>query len=109
LKLFVVMCYTRSFNPVTHDNIFVVLAKQASCKLAPQIEYEICSIGGWHAVAHWLRHYAASRKVVGSRPDEGNEFFFQIIPASLGPGIYSTSDRNEYHKEKNNNPAGAEG
>jgi hypothetical protein len=25
-----------------------------------------------------------------------------FIPAALGPGIYSTSNRNEYHKQKNN-------
>jgi hypothetical protein len=28
-----------------------------------------------HAVARWVRHYATSRKVVGSTPDEVNEFF----------------------------------
>jgi hypothetical protein len=27
-----------------------------------------------HAVAYCLRHYATSRKVAGSRPDEVNEF-----------------------------------
>jgi hypothetical protein len=27
------------------------------------------------AVAQWLRHYATSRKVTGSRPDEVNGFF----------------------------------
>jgi hypothetical protein len=51
-----------------------------------------------------LRHYAASRKVAGSRPDEVIEFFFSIyliLPAALGPGVYSTSNRNEYQKQKN--------
>jgi hypothetical protein len=28
-----------------------------------------------HSVAYWLRHYAARRKIVGSRPDEESEFF----------------------------------
>jgi hypothetical protein len=28
-----------------------------------------------HAVALWLRHYATSRKAVGSKPDEVNECF----------------------------------
>jgi hypothetical protein len=60
-----------------------------------------------HAVAQWLRHYAASRKAVGSRPDEVNEFFFSfsiylILPAALGPGVYSACNRNEYQKQKNN-------
>jgi hypothetical protein len=27
-----------------------------------------------HAVAYWLMHYATSRKVAGSTPDEVNEF-----------------------------------
>jgi hypothetical protein len=36
----------------------------------------IASERGWgHAVAYWLRHYATSRKVAGSRPDEMNFFF----------------------------------
>jgi hypothetical protein len=32
-------------------------------------------------------------------------FFFSInliLPAALGPGVYSPSNRNEYQKEKNN-------
>jgi hypothetical protein len=58
-----------------------------------------------HAVALWLKHYAKSRKVAGSKPDEVNEFFFSIcliLPAALGPGVYSASNRNEYQKQKNN-------
>jgi hypothetical protein len=35
---------------------------------------------------------------VGSRSDKVNEF----IPAALGPGVYSASNRIEYHKQKNN-------
>jgi hypothetical protein len=38
-----------------------------------------CSICGSDTTVimknYWLRHYATSRKVVGSRPDEANEFF----------------------------------
>jgi hypothetical protein len=43
-----------------------------------------------------LSHYATSRKVAGSRPDEVNEFFsiYLILPAALGPGVYSASNRN---------------
>jgi hypothetical protein len=27
---------------------------------------------------------------------------YLILPAALGPGVYSASNRNEYHKHKNN-------
>jgi hypothetical protein len=39
----------------------------------------------------WLRHYATSRKVAGSRPYEANEFssIYLIFPAALGPVVYS--------------------
>jgi hypothetical protein len=40
----------------------------------------------------WLRHYATSREVTGSRPEE----------APLGPGVCSTSNRNECQKHTNN-------
>jgi hypothetical protein len=50
------------------------------------------------------RHYAASRKVMGSSPDEIVEFLlmYLILPAALGPGVHSASNRNEYQKEKKN-------
>jgi hypothetical protein len=40
---------------------------------------------------------------VGSTPDEVNEFFsiYLILPASLGPGVYSASNRNDYQNQKN--------
>jgi hypothetical protein len=43
-----------------------------------------------------------SRKVAVSRPDEVNEFLkiYLILPAALGPGVFSTSNRNEYQKQK---------
>jgi hypothetical protein len=36
--------------------------------------------------------------------DEVNQFFsiYLILPVTLGPGVYSASHRNEYHKQKNN-------
>jgi hypothetical protein len=48
----------------------------------------------------WLRHYAASRKVVGLRPDEVNDFFqfTQSFLLHCGPGVHSASNRNEYQK-----------
>jgi hypothetical protein len=52
-----------------------------------------------HALAYWLRHYATNRKVNGSR---GEWVFLFNLPAVLGPGIHSASNRNEYQKQKNN-------
>jgi hypothetical protein len=42
----------------------------------------------------WLRHYATSRKVMGSTPDEVFGFLslYLILPAALGPGVYSASN-----------------
>jgi hypothetical protein len=55
-------------------------------------------VGGGYAVA-W--HYATSRDVVGSRPDEVNFFSIcLILPAALGPEVHSASNRNEYQKQK---------
>jgi hypothetical protein len=41
---------------------------------------------------------------VGSIPDEVIEFFsiYVILPAALGPEVYSGTNRNEYQKQKNN-------
>jgi hypothetical protein len=36
--------------------------------------------------------YATNRKVAGSRPDEENFSIYLIIPAALGPGVYSYSN-----------------
>jgi hypothetical protein len=54
-----------------------------------------------YAVALWLRRWAASRQVAGSRPDEVNAFLSidVIIPAALGPGVHSASNRNEYQRQ----------
>jgi hypothetical protein len=51
-----------------------------------------------------LRNYATSRKLPGSRPDEVNGFFsiYLILPAALGSGVYSASNRNEFYKHTNN-------
>jgi hypothetical protein len=47
--------------------------------------------------------------VAGSRPDWGEPFFsiYLILPAALGPEVYSVSDRNENQKQKNNVSGGA--
>jgi hypothetical protein len=51
-----------------------------------------------------LRHSATSQKVADSKLDVANNFFFLpvylILPAALGPEVYSVSNRNEYHKQK---------
>jgi hypothetical protein len=51
-----------------------------------------------------LQNHAASRMVVGSSPDEVTEFLsiYIILPAALGPGVHSASERNEYQKQKSN-------
>jgi hypothetical protein len=48
--------------------------------------------------------YVTNRKVAGSRPDEVKDFLssYLILPAALGPGVYSASNRNEYQKHKYN-------
>jgi hypothetical protein len=45
-----------------------------------------------------------SREVAGSRHDEVNEFFsiYLILSATLGPDVYSATNRNEYQNQKNN-------
>jgi hypothetical protein len=47
-----------------------------------------------------MRHYATNRKVAGSIPDEVISQIYLILPAALGPGVYSASNRNEYEKQK---------
>jgi hypothetical protein len=43
-----------------------------------------------------------SRKVAGSRSNEVNTFFsiYLILPAALGPQVYSASNTNEYQKQE---------
>jgi hypothetical protein len=55
-----------------------------------------------HSVAQSLSHYATSRMVAGPRVDEANEIFstYVILPAALGPGVYSATNRNENQKLK---------
>jgi hypothetical protein len=42
--------------------------------------------------------YATNQKVAGSIPDEVNFLIYLILPVALGPGVYSTSNRNEHQK-----------
>jgi hypothetical protein len=54
-----------------------------------------------------LRHYATNRNVVGLIPDEVIFLIYLILPAALGPGIYSASNRNDYKKHTSNNVPGS--
>jgi hypothetical protein len=58
-----------------------------------------------HAEVKWLRHYATSQEITGSRPIGGERILFSIylILAALGPGVHSASNRDEYQKQTNNN------
>jgi hypothetical protein len=45
----------------------------------------------------WLGHYAISRKVYVSFRDGSLDFsMYLILPAALGPGVHSASNKNEY-------------
>jgi hypothetical protein len=48
-------------------------------------------------------HSTVPYKVAGSMPDEVNKFFLinLILPAALGPGAFSASERNECHNHNN--------
>jgi hypothetical protein len=49
-------------------------------------------------------YFTHCRKVAGSRPNVVNEFFqiYLILPAALGHVVCSTSNKNEYQKQKSN-------
>jgi hypothetical protein len=57
----------------------------------------------WSSTACYTDSFIFFLKVAGSRPDEVNFLIYLILPAALGPGVYSASHRNEYQKHKNNN------
>ena len=52
------------------------------------------------AVAQWLRCCATNRKVASSIPAGVSGFFIDIksFRSHYGPGVDSTSNRNEYHE-----------
>jgi hypothetical protein len=60
------------------------------------------------AVEWWLWHYATSRQVAVSTPDEVNAFFSNLTNPSdrIGLGVYAASNRNEYQKGERNNVSG---
>jgi hypothetical protein len=49
-----------------------------------------------------LKRYATRWNVASSSPDEVIEFFsiYLILPAALGPWVYSAFNRNEYFKQR---------
>jgi hypothetical protein len=52
------------------------------------------------AVAQWLRYCATNRKVAGSIPDGviGILHWYKSFWSHYGPGVDSTSNRNEYQE-----------
>jgi hypothetical protein len=66
-----------------------------------------CKITLSFSSSNWDIRYISyrTRKVAGSIPEEVN-FKYLFLPAALGPGVYSVSNRNEYRKHKNNNVYG---
>jgi hypothetical protein len=57
---------------------------------------------GERGIVVGLRHYATSWKVADSSPDEVIEYFaiYLILPAAVGPGVYSAPNKNEYYKQR---------
>jgi hypothetical protein len=76
----------------THEQaLYCTVIAQGGVTVATAIAFCRC----WVRISV-CRHYATSRKVASSRLDEMNEFFsiYLILPAALGPGVYSASNRN---------------
>jgi hypothetical protein len=50
-----------------------------------------------------VRPKVSRHSVAGSRPDEMQDFFpiYIIVPAALGSGLNSASNRDEYQKQRN--------
>jgi hypothetical protein len=61
---------------------------------------------------HWFGiKYGSEFKIIGRLCDMLCKtiylnFVHIILPAALGPGVYSASNRNEYQKHQNNNVSG---
>jgi hypothetical protein len=56
------------------------------------------------AIAFEFIFYPTNPAAFLNRSQEG--IYNLILPAALGPGIYSASNRNEYQKHKNNDVSG---
>jgi hypothetical protein len=76
----------------------------SSIELVSLIEGIACTLYGCYIHCSIVVDALCTRcKVVCPIPDEVTEFFFPIyllLPAALGPGVYSASNRNEYQKQK---------
>jgi hypothetical protein len=56
---------------------------------------------GTRQYCSWLRHYATSLEVAGSRPNAVNDFsIYIILLVALCREVYSDSNINEYQKQK---------
>jgi hypothetical protein len=85
------ICYSKE-TTITQFGIFPF-----SCQLRKDVNIKFTRL-------QFYLHYATNRKVAGSIPHEVIFFLiYLILPAALGPGDYSASNRNEYRKHKNNN------
>ena len=62
------------------------------------LNYNVILVFKRTAVAQWLRRCATNRKVAGSIPASVHGFFVDIksFRSHYGPGVDSTSNRNEY-------------
>jgi hypothetical protein len=69
------------------------------------IGYDICRKSDDFLLIYWvkhkhhgalcgvvIKHYATNRKVAGSIPDEVIFLIYLILPAALGPGVYSVPE-----------------
>jgi hypothetical protein len=66
------------------------------CSEATIVNFVPCSFSRTgHAVAQWLRHYAASRKVAGSSPDEVDLFLNRPNPFGRTMALGSTQPLTE--------------
>jgi hypothetical protein len=55
-----------------------------------------------HILDKFLKHHLWNLLGEGSRPDMVNFSICLILPAALGPGVHSASNRNQCQKQKNN-------
>jgi hypothetical protein len=69
----------------------------ATCLLKHVLDCERGTLyrSGWGTVLQAGRGFE-------TRWDEWIFWIYLILPAALGPGVYSSSNRNEYQKQKNN-------
>jgi hypothetical protein len=68
------------------------------CAKHSKLKYDFCLNPMLSVPVH-----ATNRKLADSSPAEVNFWIYLFLPAALGPGVYSASNRKEYQKHKKNN------